>query len=149
MTDNRTPEAYRGIPVPAELANRATSIEWHMWRLAVTGVLDVVVPLLERFESDDACSIDHNGICQEHWSGGDGHPCRVAEVTRFLDLANHDECVWAVHDLAPRSLYWCYQHRPKGIHTTMANLTRIADLPDPLPYERRTCVDCGRDIIGR
>ena len=147
MTDNRTPEAYRGIPVPAELANRATSVEWHMWRLAVTGVLDVVVPLLECFESDESCQTDHNGECQVH--GFAGEECPVGIIKEFLDLANHDECVWAVHDLAPRSLYWCYQHRPKGIHTTMANLTKVADLPEPLPYERRTCVDCGRDIIGR
>jgi len=147
MTDNRTPESYRGIPVPAELANRATSIEWHMWRLAVTGVLDTVVPILENFESDEPCRTDHNGECQAHGFAGGG--CPVGVVKEFLDLANHDECVWAVHDLAPRSLYWCYQHRPKGIHTTMANLTKVADLPEPLPYERRTCVDCGRDIIGR
>jgi hypothetical protein len=145
VTDMRTPETYRGIKVPEHLMNRATMAEWSMWKMAVVDVLDTVVPLLEPFVDEEPCRFDHHGYCQEHGSFGEG-PCDIAAVKNFLAAANYDECVWVVSDLAPRNLYWCFQHRPRGIKTTRQQLVKVADLPAPGPYESRKCVGCGREI---
>lgn len=146
MTDMSTPETYRGIKVPPELANRAHHIEYAMWKLAVVGVLDTVVPMLEAFESEDPCRIDHNGDCQEHWFGGDG-PCPVGVLKDFLDLARYDECVFVVEGIAGTTLHWCFRHRPKGVHTDRQNLVKISDLPRISGV--RKCVQCGREIKER
>lgn len=143
MTDLRVPETFRGITVPPEVANRAN---YGMWKLAVTGVLDTVVPLLERFEDGNPCSLDHHGFCQEHWSGGDDE-CRNAALKKFLDGARYGECVWRVPGTEGAYLYWCYQHRPMGIQTDRADLVRIDTLPEY--HAVRRCVQCGRELSQR
>lgn len=144
MTDQRTPETYRGIKVPEEIKNRATSIEYGMWKIAVGGLLDAVVPLLEPFEDSEPCSPDHHGYCQTHWFGGTT-TCPVAEVSAFLDGARYQECVFVVEGVNGTKLHWCFQHQPRGIHVNRKNLVMIKDLPR-IPGGRH-CVQCGRELI--
>lgn len=142
--DSRTPATFRGITVPARLANRRTELEYAMWEDAVVSILHTVVPLLEEFEDDEPCTPDHNGECQTH--GFAGAPCPVAEIAKFLDLARNDERVW-VWTTDGKPLTWCYQHRPRGFNLSIKNLVSpdsLAEYPG-----RLRCVQCGRELISR
>lgn len=138
MTDLSTPETCRGIKVPEHLRNRGGSMEYAYWKLAVTDVLDTVVPLLEPFESDDPCSLDHHGYCQEHWFGATT-VCPIAAVRDFLAAAKRDECVWQFGGME-----WCFIHQPKGIQV---ELLRLTDALKDRAWS--TCVQCGRELKDR
>lgn len=137
MSTTNTPESFRGIKVPPHLANRAFHPEYAMWKLAVTGLLDTVIPLLEPFEDDEPCRFDHHGYCQEHGSFGEG-PCATAAVKEFLDRARHAEYVWQFGGME-----WCHSHRPRGVDAHL--LTTTEALKD---RTWSSCVQCGRELIS-
>ena len=134
MADN-TPDHVRGIPVPSALRGRGGSAEYAFWKLAVTDVLDTVVPLLEEFEDDDPCDLDHHGYCQTHSLSGP--PCRNQVLKDFLTQARERECVWQFG-----TLEWCFRHRPEGLQTSLVLLE------DALKDRTSShCVQCGRRLI--